>query len=469
MKRIACAFLFGVTVFLMLIGCVSAKEEMPAEKPGLAVVASPQRYTLYPLVPRFGDVVGLTNATGYTLTSFDLFNATMLEAQPDTENLLTSELEDGQSVLIALSGHPTLKQQLLQESAEVFVYNAYDWEGDLYWGSFDPEKDAWNIVLTLDQLDQEASLEDIPSFGPTIVVANHTDAVLQSLYIGHVPPQQMDGSQTNLLGTQSLDANKEARIAVADLPELAEDLVFDAYATLYVTAFDREGNRYMKLWHPTTDRWAVALDYEALSYPGEGQYPLTIANETGRTLWYLYALSEAAYQAGSYAGDLLGLDLLGEGEETTVDLANLEDLAQALRGDADEAVHIVGLDSDGATYHRLYRPREGTTYLVLGSEDLVGVPQEGGPTLLVRNETGEDLWFLYVSSVELTEPEQGGKDMLGDAIWENGTLFSFSLPPIESETVMYLYAYDLYDTVYHKTWKLSDGWDVTFREEDVSF
>ncbi len=410
--------------------------------------------------------MGLVNETGYSIKSFDLFNDRMFLESTERANLLSDDLSDGQRVVIPLTDHPALYEAIQKRDGSIFSFNAYDWDGDLYWGEWNPSEDAWNLVLTADHMITDTPDLGIESFGPSFVIANQSGYSFERLYVESKSPNEMDGSETNLLGEQLLSSGQLARIQVADVARLQEFLTFDAYATLTVTAYDTDGDRYTLLWHPTTDSWFIKLTLAELQWPDGDQFYLTVENQTGQTLWYLYAVPDSYFLEGEYGSDLLDWDLIEDSDELTIDLAQLEYLDEALQGDSDEPIHIVAIDANDVLYHKVYYPNQDIAHVVFEAEEVL----EEGQSLSLYNDTPADLWFLYLATDEMVKADDYGRDLLRDGIWEVKEDFTFTVNPalVQDNQVLHLYAYDYLDNEYHKEWKVSDGWTLTFNADDLS-
>ena len=443
-------------------------EPVLVEEPKLSVatIEMPPRYMKYPPVVRYGESMGLVNETGYSIKSFDLFNDRMFLESTERANLLSDDLSDGQRVVIPLTDHPALYEAIQKRDGSIFSFNAYDWDGDLYWGEWNPSEDAWNLVLTADHMITDTPDLGIESFGPSFVIANQSGYSFERLYVESKSPNEMDGSETNLLGEQLLSSGQLARIQVADVARLQEFLTFDAYATLTVTAYDTDGDRYTLLWHPTTDSWFIKLTLAELQWPDGDQFYLTVENQTGQTLWYLYAVPDSYFLEGDYGSDLLDWDLIEDSDELTVDLAQLEYLGEALQGDSDEPIHIVAIDANDVLYHKVYYPNQDIAHVVFEAEEVL----EEGQNLSLYNDTPADLWFLYLATDEMVKADDYGRDLLRDGIWEVKEDFTFTVNPalVQDNQVLHLYAYDYLDNEYHKEWKVSDGWTLTFNADDLS-
>ena len=162
-------------------------------------------------------MVGVINSTGYTLTTFDLFSDAMYFTQDTQVNLLGEELEDGKQALITLSQYPELEAALAERDGSLFSFNAIDGDGDFYYGTWDPERESWNIEITFDMYQERTYANLVPSFGDSIVVINHTAYPLEALYLESKHFLQLDGSETNLLYGDVLDVSKQLRIPTKDL------------------------------------------------------------------------------------------------------------------------------------------------------------------------------------------------------------------------------------------------------------
>jgi hypothetical protein len=275
----------------------------------------------------------------------------------------------------------------------------------------------------------------------------------------------MDGSETNVLENQLLQDGKRARIQVSDLPHLTEHLSFDAYSTITVSAYDTDGDLYSKYWHPTTDRWLIKLSGADLLWNDSNQYELLVENQTGSSLWYLYVADEGRYQAGEFSEDLLGMDIIDDGEQMDINLCDIDWLQELLDQQSETVMHVVAEDVDGTPYHATFLLSEGYPSVLFDA-----FIDETGEALTLYNDTPSDLWFLYLATDEMVKADDFGRDLLRDGIWEVKVEFTFKVSPalVENNQVLHLYAYDYLDNEYHKEWNVSDGWHLTFSADGLS-
>ncbi len=101
----------------------------------------------------------------------------------------------------------------------------------------------------------------VESFGKTIMVINRSGYSFKHLSFETKPVIEI-GEATNLLGRQDFPSGSMLSLSVSELHWLSEELVFDAYGRVYVTAISQEGDRYALVWYPTSDLWTIVLEAE---------------------------------------------------------------------------------------------------------------------------------------------------------------------------------------------------------------
>lgn len=437
----------------------------------LAVIEDPPRFWKYPPVKPFGNKVGVINRTGYTLKVFDLFNEALYSNNAQQVNLLEDAVEDGQRVVVDLQSWPDLLSELDKRDGSKFIFNARDWDNDLYWGEWDPQVDDWNLVIAYEQLEREWQGEgEVESFGSSLVIANATGYPIEKLFLERKRVNQMDGSETNLLQGRLLQDGKRARIQVSDLGHLAEYLSFEAYSTLTVSAYDTDGDLYIKEWHPTTDLWLIQLTSADMLWSDSTHYELQVENQTGGSIWYLYVTDDAHYQAGELGDDLLGMDILDDAERIDINLSQADGFDDLLEQPEETVMHVIAEGLDGTVHHATFLLGDAYPSVVFDRSSLEDFVVEEGEELTLYNDTPADLWFLYLATDEMVHEKNFGNDLLRDGIWEMKEAFTFKVSPalVEADQVLHLYAYDYLDNEYHKEWKVSDGWTLTFNADDLS-
>jgi hypothetical protein len=212
-----------------------------------AAIEMPPRYMKYPPVIRYGDFVGLVNETGYSIKSFDLFNDRIFLESTEKINMFSDDLGDGQRVVIHLTNHPALYEGIQKRDGSTFSFNAADWDGNLYWGEWNPSEDAWNLVLSADHMISDTPDLGIESFGPSFVIANKS-------------PNEMvkaDDFGRDLLRDGIWEVKEEFTFKVS--PVLVEN---NQVLHLYVYAY--LDNEYHKEWN-VSDGWHLTFSADGLS------------------------------------------------------------------------------------------------------------------------------------------------------------------------------------------------------------
>jgi hypothetical protein len=318
----------------------------------------------------------LTNTTGYTLPKVDLFSESMFLTSETLVNLLGEvPLEDQQYREIFLSDHPDLQQALMAKDGSEFILNAIDTDGDLYYLTWKPETEPWNISIPFEALDMAYEPSIPVSDGEHIVFTNITGYTLEDLYVVD-PAEFVEGElDTDLLGPALLSSGDTVVIATDDIPWIADLLPFNAYARVLVVAKDTDGDEYRKEWYPTTDLWNITLDIEDLWYTdspvsASGGDILRITNNTDTMIWYLHLVTDEMYQMQAWGDDLLGDDILdtyASFELVPLDKPWLQESVEQSEG---VKLHLLAFDVTDALYHKEWLPATEAWDIELTEDDL---------------------------------------------------------------------------------------------------
>nr|WP_319475079.1 hypothetical protein [uncultured Sphaerochaeta sp.] len=459
---------------------------LDAPQTSIAQLIKPKRVFRYGDVPRYGEYLIISNETGYTLVQLDIFNESMYRLSDQMDNLLEPEalIHHGQQ-RIALFKFPLLQQTLEQQGTESYAVNAIDIDGDRYSFSWLPETDSWNIEITEDEL--TFSLEDVtipPPQGDYFLITNGTEYPLSALYVID-PTKNNEIASTNLLGDMILLPTRIVHIATEDVPWIADQLPFDTYGRVEIRAEDTDGDMYQRLWFPTTDIWNIELtiaDFQYDSLPlSPDTHELYVENNTSLNIWYLYLATEEYYDVHAYGDDLLEDNILYAGDSTYINLSQFSHLSELLATDIDEPLHLIGLDLDNEEYHLLWSPSGDGWSIELTNENFRSEPLPEAPygfaTLLARNRTGEDIWYLYMVTDTMAALQDDGLDVLGDIIWRSEDTQAL-VPESFSWVISWLSSYpdsslnliaETYDgTIYTRSWNPhTHGWLIDLSSEDL--
>lgn len=417
MRRPALLLASFLLALILISSCTTVQ---PTES--LVVIEEPYRYFTLPPVRPFGQTIGVLNDTGLSLRSFDLFNWDLYAKANHQANLLEGQVEDKAWAVVDLRRHPALRAQLANKEAEAFIFNARDVQDNLYVGSWNPQTDSWLVQVTDMHLVVEPSVDR--SAG-SLVVVNKGDLPFEKLYIESKAYVQFDGSELNLLNGAMLEGGKRARIDIKLLASQEE--------IVNLIAVDTEGNVLSRLFRPATDPWLIKLG------AAPGFFELVVENQTGETLWNLFAAPQEEYQKEELGVDLLGLNLLYGGKSVTIEQ----------KDSVSGKLMIVGVDYNEFRY--VTAIDTGMSQVVVLDSSMMIPPPE---RLRLVNQASFDIWFLY-------SLENGvmGYDLLEYGILERGEEF---LLPVDK--ALDLHAFDELDNEYELLWSPGDPLTLTLTD-----
>lgn len=371
MKKTFVAVLLGLVFVLLPVFSTAIREveplpeveaaPVPAEvSQGLATVYAPPRYVPVRPAQSYGNYLVLSNKTGYILNRFDVFNDQMYLDSNSQVDLFGGKVVDEERYrIIMLDDHPDLKDQLFRKDGSIFYLNAIDADGDMYFREWDPETESWNLELTFDDLVYDDIDPAVESFGDYLLVANRTGSPLTELYL-QLSPYGEGELTTNVLGDMGLVPGETVKLQTSDLPWLSDVMHFNDYGHVYVIAIDIYGTHYVADWYPTTDLWRIEL-YSDLVVGNPDAVWIRVVNETPWLFWTLYAMTDEMFEAEELGEDLLGEDILSDGEETFVDISSVLPY--------DGPIHFLAFDSEDLAYHQVLLPDAPVLEVVFTEED----------------------------------------------------------------------------------------------------
>ncbi len=135
---------------------------------------------------------------------------------------------------------------------------------------------------------------------------------------------------------------------------------------------------------------------------------IEIVNNTGGDIWYVYISPSTE---STWGNDLLGANIIPNGESFTLDMpANTYDM-RAEDSDHNEIETLWQVEVNGDYTWTVVGPATG------------GTTGEGDLSLEIVNNSGQDIWFAYVSPSSSSE---WGSDQLGANIIPNGESFTIT-------------------------------------------
>ena len=352
--------LLVLSVFLfVLVGCTTVALEpsvipstaLPVVQDQVIVTAPPRVIDSGVPKPYEGSIL-LYNATGEDLTTFDVFSPMMLNVQPYEENLLSEPLNIWGHVTIPLREHPLLWDSITQKDGTVYAINARSSGNSLYMAWWNPLIDSWTISLRYEHEVADGDERGVPAYGSEVVIANNTDEILTELYIG---------SSSNLLFGTSLEYRHEVHIPIS---------MIDFTDVVNISAINDHGLAFNREVHPDRPSWHFTLTDFDIDYMNSPGY-LSIDNQTGVELWYLYFTPDSYYQMEEYGEDILEDDVLENGYYQTFYIGDNPLFEEILAAKKTTPIHIFGVDKDAAVYYQVYYLYDDEPYIIFTEKNLL--------------------------------------------------------------------------------------------------
>ncbi|MDY0372136.1 MAG: hypothetical protein RBQ79_07245 [Sphaerochaetaceae bacterium] len=319
----------------------------------------------------YSKEIVIMNYTGYEITVLDIFSDSMYEENTDLSNLLTYGIEDYGSTTIPLDWYPQLAQALSAQTEEIFHVNAMDSEGSSYYKEWQPLIDEWEIELQYNDRNYYPTTEETVLAGESILVSNNSFYTFEQLYIRNKTMTQEQEFGPNLLGFDFLPGHT-VRIDIKDIPwvDPAQESSF-----LFV-AFDNEGDFYTHEWEPQDFNWHIDLTIDDLNVLPNAKFlppkaTLTITNNTGKELWYVYLPTESMAAGNDLGDDLLVIDVFPAGNSRQFDLAYFPRTFEAYRASEEPLFKLIVYDSDDSEYNQLWNPTTDGWEIILTPNDLI--------------------------------------------------------------------------------------------------
>lgn len=98
---------------------------------------------------------------------------------------------------------------------------------------------------------------------------------------------------------------------------------------------------------------------------------LTITNNTGKELWYVYLPTESMAAGNDLGDDLLVIDVFPAGNSRQFDLAYFPRTFEAYRASEEPLFKLIVYDSDDSEYNQLWNPTTDGWEIILTPNDLI--------------------------------------------------------------------------------------------------
>ena len=446
-------------------------------------------------VPAFGNFFKVSNYSGYDFFELRIATEEAVARDSATEDLLGVEvLYNLGSFTLDLDNHPELQAAIGQAPEGVLYVYILDEDNDGYLKIWHPQIDPWNIVITTEDLDEpilipemplQPEREEPPYLGDYFLITNNTGYALTEVYIYSVAMMMAGEYGPNLLNGELLYDQESVKVSPKEMSGLAEPIYEATDQSLYLIAVDVDGDQYATDWDPDVESWNILIDFEHIVAvePEEPTYLgdfFQITNNTGYDLHYLDIYSDAMLEESKEGFNLLGDEILYDGGFFRIYPHEYTDLAKAIYEDEGEVLHIEMFDEDDDYYYRDWVPDEESWDVEITIGDFVDTEQLHaevyGDFFQVINDTGYEIWYLFLVTEEMLEAQEVGEDLLPAWLLFDGesvAIYPDEFPGLKellyakSGETFYLIAYDEDDYRYMKEWTPdTDSWDIVVSGED---
>jgi len=446
-------------------------------------------------VPAFGNYFKVSNYSGYDFLELRIATEEAVARDSATEDLLGVEvLYNLESFTLDLDNHPELQAAIKQDPEGVLYVYILDEDNDGYLKLWHPQTDPWNIVITTEDLDEpilipemplQPEREEPPYLGEYLLITNNTGYVLTEVYM-YSAAMMMEGEYgPNLLSGELLYDQESVQVRPKEMIGLAEPIYEITGQSLYLIAVDVDGDQYATDWDPHLGSWNILINFHHIVdiEPDGPEYLgdfFQITNNTGYDIHYIDIYSDAMLEESKEGFNLLGDEILYDGGFFRIFPKEYPGLAKAIYEDEDEVLHIEMFDEDDDYYYRDWIPDEESWDVEITIGDFVDTEQLSaevyGDFFQVINDTGYEIWYLFLVTEEMLAAEEVGEDLLPDWLLydsEAVAIYPDDFPRLKellyakSGQKLYFLAYDEDDYLYKKEWTPdADSWDVVISAED---
>jgi hypothetical protein len=329
----------------------------------------------------------------------------------------------------------------------------------------------------------------VTPFGDSIVVSNETGYTLVQLDIFSERMYRENDDLENLLPSEELIHHGQQRIILSEVPSLQEALQRDPKESFTIHAIDTDGDRYTLSWQPERDSWNIVLSPEELDFssqtllavpPQGGNFFIT--NNTGYPLNALYVIHPEFQEGAEHLNNgehtnLLGSSTFLPGSIVQIATEDTPWIADQLPFDAYGSVVVRSQDIEGDFYQKMWYPTSDIWNVELTIDDLQYddlAPIYGDSGLYIQNNTGFEIWYLYIMNGEMFAEHAYGDDLLEDSTLDVGEGIFIDLSTFAhldellasgQTELWYLVGLDIDDREYYRPWSpMEDGWELELND-----
>jgi len=230
---------------------------------------------------------------------------------------------------------------------------------------------------------------------------------------------------------------------------------------------------------PLGQVFPVSPDEQVVAF---GEYFL-ITNETGYDINYLDIYTYSMLLENEFGDNLLGSNILSSGESIRIYPRDNPEIANAVYEEVGAFIQIEAIDIDGDMYLKQWYPDYDSWNVVLQLADLVGFEAQEiepfGEFFQVTNDTGYEIWYLFIATEDMVDSLYVEDDLLGDDILIDRSsiqIYPKDIPWLDefigskSGEFLYLVAYDEDDDMYVREWFPDfDSWHLVITMDDFLY
>jgi hypothetical protein len=210
-----------------------------------------------------------------------------------------------------------------------------------------------------------------------------------------------------------------------------------------------------------------------------GEY-FIITNETGYDIDYLDIYSFSMLLENEFGENILGSKLLFNGDSIRIYPVDYPGIAEAVYEEVEAFIQIEAFDIDGDMYLKQWYPDYDSWNVAIQIADLVDYEEEEveryGEFFQVTNDTGFEIWYLFIATEDMVDSFNVEDDLLHDDILlDRGSIqiFTKDIPWLDEfidskdDGLLYLVAFDEDDDMYVREWFPDfDPWHLVITIDD---
>jgi hypothetical protein len=286
------------------------------------------------------------------------------------------------------------------------------------------------------------SNNDLKRFGQFIVIYNGSSDKFVQIDIFDEAMYAKEKTINNLLKEEEpLDYREQIWIDLDEHPALQKALAEEPERLFVINAFTELGDLYTKTWNPFLDFWDISIDDSNRVYYYQRDFPeaysdqFMVANESG------YDFISLQISFDNNVIELLTDFSLSDRKAIVVNLEKLPILKQFIEENINETLKLKAIDKDGDFYSYFWNPNYYDWVIRFSEADIdfnmeVDSSMINDYVLRLVNNSGLDIWYLYIADADMFDYDTEGMEIIGSRILYDGESLKFNL---DNHNFLYYY------------------------------